>query len=267
MSLTLPIYQLDAFAEAPFTGNPAAVVPLDAWLADEAMQSIALENNLAETAFVAPTPDDPDHDFHIRWFTPTVEVRLCGHATLATAAVLFERTGFEGAAIRFKSKSGLLEVERVEAGRYALNFPAEPPRPAEPPPDLVDILGGVQPTAFLKAVMNMAVLSDEAAVRAVSPDFRALAKVAGDGLIVTAPGDQCHVASRYFAPHAGIDEDPVTGSAHCTVAPYWSQRLGESRLHCRQLSARGGDLTCTVEGDRVRIEGAVQWYLHGEISI
>lgn len=267
MSLTLPIYQLDAFAEAPFTGNPAAVVPLEAWLADEAMQSIALENNLAETAFVVPTPDDPDHDFHIRWFTPALEVRLCGHATLATAAVLFDRLGFEGSTIRFTSRSGLLEVDRVEAGRYALNFPAEPATPADPPEGLVDMLGGVRPTAFLKAVMNMAVFEDEASVRALAPDFRALAKIAGDGLIVTAPGDDCHAASRYFAPHAGIDEDPVTGSAHCTIAPYWAERLGETRLHCRQVSARGGDLTCTVTGERVRIEGAVQWYLKGEISL
>lgn len=267
MSLTLPIYQLDAFAEAPFTGNPAAVVPLDGWLADEAMQSIALENNLAETAFVVPTPDDPEHDFHIRWFTPAVEARLCGHATLATAAVLFDRLGVAGPTIRFKSQSGPLAVDRVAEGRYALNFPAEPPVPADAPGDLERMLGGVRPTAFLKAVMNLAVLEDEAAVRAVAPDFRALAAVAGDGLIVTAPGDDCHAVSRYFAPHAGIDEDPVTGSAHCTVAPYWAERLGETRLHCRQVSARGGDLTCMVEGDRVRIEGAVQWYMKGEISI
>lgn len=267
MSLTLPLYQLDAFAEAPFAGNPAAVVPLESWLADATLQAIAAENNLSETAFIVPTPDADDSDYHLRWFTPTVEVDLCGHATLATGAVLYRALGFEGEAVRFQSRSGPLRVLRGEAGRFALDFPAAPPAPLAAPAGIEAMLGGVPVLSFHKAYMNMAVLADEAAVRAVVPDLKAIAALPGDGLVVTAPGTGGDVASRYFAPHAGIDEDPVTGSAHCMIAPFWAERLGRDNLHCRQVSARGGDLYCTVAGDRVRIEGHVRPYLEGRITI
>lgn len=282
MTNTFPLYQLDAFAEAPFAGNPAAVVPLDTWLPDRVLQAIAAENNLSETAFIVPMPDGAESDYHLRWFTPTVEVNLCGHATLATGAVLFEAMGFAGARIRFHSRGGPLFVARGEAGRLALDFPAAPPEPIAVPAGLAEMLGGVDVLSFHKASMNMAVLADEAAVRAVAPDLKAIAALPGDGLVVTAPGAGRDgpggggaagdgmggdVASRYFAPHAGIDEDPVTGSAHCMIAPYWAERLGRTRLHCRQVSARGGDLYCTVAGDRVRIEGHVRPYLEGRITI
>ncbi|MBP5857676.1 PhzF family phenazine biosynthesis protein [Marivibrio halodurans] len=272
MTKTFPLYQLDAFAEAPFAGNPAAVVPLDAWLPDQVMQAVAAENNLSETAFVVPMPDGAESDYHLRWFTPTVEVDLCGHATLATGAVLFGEMGFAGERVRFHSRGGPLFVARGEAGRLALDFPVAPARPITMPAGLAEMLGGVDVLSFHKAYMNMAVLADEAAVRAVTPNLKAIAALPGDGLVVTAPGAGRDgaggdVASRYFAPHAGIDEDPVTGSAHCMIAPYWSERLGRTRLHCRQVSARGGDLHCTVSGDRVRIEGHVRPYLEGRITI
>jgi PhzF family phenazine biosynthesis protein len=264
----LPIYQLDAFAEAPFSGNPAAVVPLEAWLPDEVLQAIAAENNLSETAFLATAADDPAHDFALRWFTPEIEVDLCGHATLAAGAALFERMGFSGERVRFSSRSGTLAVARAPGGRYELDFPARPGAPAEIPDGLAEALGGIAPVAFVVADKNMAVLSDEAAVRAVRPDLGFIANLPGDGLIVTAPaasGGDC--ASRYFAPHAGIAEDPVTGSAHCTIVPYWAARLGQSELHCRQLSARGGDLYCRLDGDRVRIAGRARLYLEGRIFL
>ena len=267
MSLDLTLYQLDAFAEAPFAGNPAAVVPLDAWLADATLQAIAAENNLSETAFFVPTPEDAESDFHLRWFTPSVEVDLCGHATLASGAVLFDRLDFDGGRIRFATRSGVMAVERGEGGRFALDFPQHRPAPVEPPETLARALGGSEPLAFLRARMNLAILPDEASVRALVPDLAAIAAMPGDRLVVSAPGDGCDAASRYFAPHAGIDEDPVTGSAHCMIAPYWGERLGKSMLHCRQVSPRGGDLYCTLAGDRVRIEGHVRPYLEGRIAV
>jgi PhzF family phenazine biosynthesis protein len=266
MTEPLPLYQIDAFAEKPFTGNPAAVVPLDAWLSDDVLQGIALENNLAETAFIVPLSDGKA-DFHLRWFTPTKEVDLCGHATLATAAALWGPMGRSPGPVRFQSRSGILTATPVAEGRVELDFPIAVPREREMPPGLIDALGGVRPAAFLKAKMNMAVLDSEAAVRAVRPDFAAIAALDGDGMIVTAPGDSCDTASRYFAPASGIPEDPVTGSAHCTLVPYWAEVLGKTRLHCRQVSARGGDLYCELKGDRLRLSGAARLYLEGRIFV
>jgi predicted PhzF superfamily epimerase YddE/YHI9 len=266
MSRTLPIYQIDAFAEAPFTGNPAAVVPLDEWLPDATLQAVAMENNLAETAFITPTPEDADADFHLRWFTPAVEVDLCGHATLATAAVLFEKRGFDKPIVAFRTRSGILTCER-DGSRLVLDFPARPATATRVPDGLAAALGGIEPVGFFRATKNMALLASEAEVRAVKPDLGFIAGLEGDGLIVTAPGDASDAASRYFAPHAGIDEDPVTGSAHCTIAPYWGERLGKTTLHCRQVSARGGDLYCEPRGDRVRIAGEARFYMEGTIHV
>lgn len=266
MTTRLPIYQVDAFAEAPFTGNPAAVVPLETWLPDTVLQQIAMENNLAETAFFIPVPGASDADFHLRWFTPAIEVDLCGHATLATAAVLLDRLSFGGDLIRFQSQSGILSVRHLD-GRYQLDFPARPATPTRVPDGLAQALGGIEPVGFLRAKKSMAVLADEAEVLAVRPDFDFIAGLEGDGLIVTAPGSETDAVSRYFAPHAGINEDPVTGSAHCTIVPYWAERLGKTSLHCRQVSARGGDLFCDLAGDRVLMAGAARFYLEGAINV
>lgn len=266
MTISLPIFQIDAFAEVPFSGNPAAVVPLDAWLPDDVLQKIAMENNLAETAFFIPTPDSEDTDFHLRWFTPAVEVDLCGHATLATAAVLFEKLSFAAELVRFQSKSGILRV-RSQGDRFQLDFPVRAATPTRVPDGLADALGGIEPVGFLRAKKSMAVLASEAEVRAVRPDFAFISRLEGDGLIVTAPGDTVDAASRYFAPHAGIDEDPVTGSAHCTIVPYWAERLGRTSLHCRQVSARSGDLYCDLADDRVLMAGAARFYMDGTIHV
>lgn len=266
MTTSLPIFQIDAFAETPFSGNPAAVVPLDRWLPDDVLQKIAMENNLAETAFFVPTPDADDTDFHLRWFTPAVEVDLCGHATLATAAVLFEKLSFAAETVRFQSQSGILRV-RSQKERFQLDFPVRAATPTRVPDGLAAALGGIEPVGFLRAVKSMAVLDSESEVRAVRPDLAYISQLEGDGLIVTGPGDEVDAVSRYFAPHAGIDEDPVTGSAHCTVVPYWAERLGKGRLHCRQVSARGGDLYCDLLDDRVLIAGAARFYMEGAIHV
>lgn len=264
--MTLPIYQLDAFANAPFAGNPAVVVPLDTWLPDTVLQAIAMENNLSETAYIVATPDDPTSDFHLRWFTPAVEVDLCGHATLATASLLFEHLGFDRETVRFRTLSGILTATAKDQ-RVELDFPNRPGTATRVPDGLAEALGGIEPVGFLRASKNMAVLQSEDEVRAVRPDLNFIAALDGDGLIVTAPGQDCDVASRYFAPHAGIPEDPVTGSAHCTIVPYWVERLGRMQLHCRQVSARGGDLYCELAGDRVRIAGETRLYMKGEIHV
>ena len=264
---TRAIYKLDAFAEAPFSGNPAAVVPLDAWPEETLLQAIAMENNLSETAYFVPTPDDPDHDYRLRWFTPRIEVDLCGHATLATAAVLFDRLGFAGDRLRFASNSGTLTVARAEQGRFALDLPAMPGEAGPPPAGLSERLGGVPVTGFVAGTFELALLPDEVAVRTARPDLRAIETAHPRGLVITAPGDTCDVVSRFFAPHSGNDEDPVTGSVHCTIAPYWAGQVGRNRLHCRQLSRRGGDLYCTLADGRVRIEGAARFYLEGTIDV
>lgn len=264
--MDLTIFQVDAFTDRVFAGNPAAVMPLAEWLPDGELQAIALENNLSETAFFVPTPDDPDHDFHLRWFTPALEVDLCGHATLASAAVLYRELGWAHEEIRFKALAGDLIV-RKRRDMFELDFPARMPVAEAPPDGLIEALGAT-PVEFYKAKKFMAVLENEAAVKAIRPDMAFIAGMPGDGLIVTAPGsaeggESADCVSRYFAPHAGIPEDPVTGSAHCTVIPYWAEKLGRKELHARQISARGGDLYCTLVDDRVLIAGQAVLYMKG----
>ncbi|NCF49538.1 MAG: PhzF family phenazine biosynthesis isomerase [Bacteroidetes bacterium] len=259
--MTLPIFQGDAFTDEVFSGNPAAVVPLDKWLPDAVLQSIAAENNLAETAFFVASKDAAD--FELRWFTPTVEIDLCGHATLASAFVLFTQLEWQRPVIHFSSQSGSLSVKQ-SAGGYTLDFPARVAQPVALPDGLEAALG--QPVkSFSKAVAFMAVLEDEAAVRAVTPDFDYISKLDGDGLIVTAPGDHSDCVSRYFAPACGIDEDPVTGGAHCTLAPYWAGQLSKTGLHARQASARGGEMFVEVDGDRVKMTGKAVLFMNGFI--
>ena len=259
--MKLKLYQVDAFADRPFGGNPAAVVPLQEWLPEATMQAIALENNLSETAFFVPRGDG---DFDLRWFTPAVEVELCGHATLGTAWVLFNRLGQSGDSIAFHTRSGPLKVAR-DGARLVMDFPAQPPAPA----GIGDVAGALKttPEAVLKARYAVAVLRNEAAVLAVRPDFAKVAELDLPALIVTAPGDNCDFVSRFFTPGWGVDEDPVTGSAHCVLIPYWAKRLGRTELFARQVSARGGALWCTLKGDRVLIAGRVACYLEGTVTI
>lgn len=261
--MALKLFQVDAFTDRPFAGNPAAVVPLQSWLDAAQMQAIAAENNLSETAFLVPSAA-AETDFEIRWFTPTDEADLCGHATLASAFVMFTRCGWTRDDIRFSSASGDLAARREPGGMITLDFPARAGTPMPVPDGLEDAIGA-KLVEFRRAVMNLAVLDSEAAVRAVVPDLAYIRDLEGDGLVITGPGEDSDCASRYFAPHCGIDEDPVTGSAHCTIIPYWAEKLGKDRLHARQVSARGGDLWCRLAGDRVLISGHATLYMTGEI--
>ncbi|TWA82534.1 PhzF family phenazine biosynthesis protein [Azospirillum brasilense] len=264
--MRLPLYQVDAFADAVFAGNPAAVVPLEDWLPDATLQAIAAENNLAETAFLVRRGDG----YEIRWFTPTVEVDLCGHATLASAFVIATMLEWGCPRIDFATReAGTLSVTR-NGDLYTLDFPSRPPEPlAGPPAGLLDALGGPPPTALLKARDLVVVYDDEATVRALTPDMSALARLEDFyAVIVTAPGGGgVDFVSRFFAPAQGIPEDPVTGSAHCTLIPYWARRLGKERLKARQVSARGGSLSCELVGDRVKIAGKAVLYMDGAIYI
>lgn len=248
--MELMIYQVDAFSAVPFAGNPAAVCPVEEWPSDHLLQQIAAENNLSETAFVGPG----DSGMRIRWFTPAAEVDLCGHATLAAASVLFARDAVDGDRIEFESRSGTLGVDRLDDGRLELDFPAWARSPADVTPGIAQTLGTV-PQELWSAHYYMAVFATEDEVRALVPDMSRVAQLDSTGLIVTAPGQDSDFVSRFFAPSIGVPEDPVTGSAHCALAPYWAQRLGKSSLHARQVSQRGGELWCTVVGDRVRIAG------------
>lgn len=258
-----PLYQVDAFACAVFTGNPAAVMPMAAFPDEAVMQALAAENNLAETAFIVPDGDQ----FAIRWFTPAVEVPLCGHATLASAAVVMERLQPGRASVVFASKSGPLTVTRAGAN-YVLDFPARPSGAVEAPPALVAALGAAPAEVTLNAFNYLARFDSAAAVRALSPDMAALARLDRPGVIATAPGDAPYdFTSRYFAPAKGIPEDPVTGAAHCMLTPYWAARLGKAELFARQASARGGDLRCRLKGERVELEGAAVFYLEGEVTL
>ncbi len=262
--MTIPLYQIDAFAEEVFQGNPAAVCPLRDWLTDERMQAIAAENNLSETAFFVPGAEPGDYD--LRWFTPAVEVDMCGHATLASAYLILGRLAPDLDAVRFSTLSGTLEVRR-DGDRLAMDFPARPPDAYDPPPGLIAALGA-EPEAMVASPRDaMAVYADEARVRGLAPDIRALAAFDRQGVIVTAPGDDCDFVSRYFAPALGVDEDPATGSTHSTLTPYWAERLGKSELHARQVSARGGDFYCRAMGERVRIAGRARLYLEGTIVL
>lgn len=263
--MKLPLWQVDAFAAERFRGNPAAIVPLESWLPDSALQAIAAENNLAETAYLVPRGED----YEIRWFTPALEVPLCGHATLASAWVVLNRLEAGRDAVTFHSKSGPLTVRR-EGARLSMDFPAVAVEPAKPWPELTAALGAA-PRELHKGYQWLAVYDTEAAVRALKPDFGALGKLDLHGIIVTARGGDCDFVSRFFAPAAGIDEDPVTGSAHCRLVPYWAQRLGRTAFFARQVSARGGELWCELRGEaggqRVVMAGHVAPYLEGTIEI
>jgi len=261
--MNLPIYWVDAFTEKAFGGNPAAVVPLDSWPADGLLQRIANENGLSETAFFVRTgPARAD----LRWFTPAIEIDLCGHATLATAHVLFNELGQEESPIRFGTKSGPLSVRR-RGSLIELDFPSRPAAPAEPVADLLRGLGKRPVETLRSERMWLCVYASAADVLALTPDFGALAKAVPGRIIPTAPGTDCDFVSRFFAPDAGVLEDPVTGSAHCTLVPYWANRLGKTKLHARQVSRRGGELWCELDKDRVRMAGHGVAYLKGSISV
>jgi PhzF family phenazine biosynthesis protein len=257
----LPIYQVDAFASSVFSGNPAAICPLEAWLPDDTLQSIATENNLSETAYFV----QKDGRFELRWFTPGCEVDLCGHATLASAHVLFTELGYGGDTLRFETKSGELVVRR-EGDRLAMDFPSRPPQPVTPAPELLNALGG-DVVEVLAARDYMVRYGSEREVRALSPNLEALKNIDRFAVIVTAPGDGCDFVSRFFAPAKGVPEDPVTGSAHCTLIPYWAGKLGKTELHARQVGRRGGELFCKLAGDRVVISGHAALFLRGRILV
>jgi len=259
----LPLYWVDAFASQVFTGNPAGVVPLASWPDDTLMRRIAFENGLAETAFFVQSAEAR---YHLRWFTPGAEVDLCGHATVAAAFVLFTQLGFTGERITFDSRSGPLHVRRMPEGMIELDFPSRPARPMAPPAALLKGLGAT-PAYYAQAQANLAVFNTAAEVRALRPDFAALATLEQYGTIVTAPGEDCDFVSRFFAPRVGVPEDHVTGSAHCVLTPYWAGRLGKAKLHARQVSLRGGELWCEHAGDRVKIAGHAVLYLRGEIAV
>jgi PhzF family phenazine biosynthesis protein len=259
--MKLPIYQVDAFAGEVFHGNPAAVVLLERELPAATLQGIAAENNLSETAFVQAVGDR----FSLRWFTPTIEVDLCGHATLATAHVLFQLEKVAGQRALFDTASGELAVSKSAEG-YTLDFPARPPRPIEVSGDTIAALGRT-PRETLLARDLMAVFGSEEEVRSLQPNMDGIARLDFFAVIVTAAGREVDFVSRFFAPAGGVPEDPVTGSAHCTLTPYWSDRLGKTKLHAQQLSRRGGDLLCEQRGERVLITGRAVGYLEGTIDI
>lgn len=267
MENTVPLYQLDVFAPRLFAGNPAAVCPLRSWLPDALMQRIAAENNLAETAFFVPD-DSGEADFLLRWFTPTVEVDLCGHATLASGHVLLELLGWPQPRLRFRTlRSGVLQVERRDDGLW-LDLPAWTVTPlAQLPAGLAEALGA-QPLQVLDHDGMWLVVFDSArSIEGLHPDFAALRRLPAKAVCATAPGrdQQEDFVSRFFAPNLGIDEDPATGSAHCMLMPYWAQRLGRDELSAAQLSARGAVLSCSLVGERVWMTGGVQLYSRGEI--
>ena len=256
--MKIPIYVIDAFTRKVFGGNPAAVCPLEDWLSDAEMQAIAQENNLSETAFFVRQGDA----YALRWFTPTLEVDLCGHATLASAFVIFNYLERAGDTVTFETRSGPLTVSR-EGENLALDFPARRGAPCEPPAELVEGLGA-RPRETLRARDYLAVYQSEEEVRRLEPDFGLLAKLDCLGVIATAEGrGEADFVSRFFAPGAGVDEDPVTGSAHCTLIPYWAEKLGRQQLHALQISARGGELFCEDKGERVKIAGTVVRYSEG----
>jgi PhzF family phenazine biosynthesis protein len=260
--MQIPIYQIDAFTSKPFGGNPAAVCPLVEWLPDSVLASIAAENNLSETAFLKGGAGR----YEIRWFTPAVEVELCGHATLASAFAVFQFLEPSLGKVIFDSRSGPLTVTK-EGDRLSMDFPARPAVLAEPPMSLAKALGAA-PKETLKAKEDwLAVFETEGEVRGLNPDFRLLRELGVRGAIVTAAGSDADFVSRFFAPGAGIDEDPVTGSAHCTLAPYWSNRLGKTSLFARQVSRRGGEVWCTHRGARVELSGQAVLYLTGTIGV
>jgi len=261
--MAIPYYHVDAFTGELFAGNPAGVCILSAFLADSIMQKIAAENRHSETAFVVPRADG---DFDLRWFTPKAEDDLCGHATLASAYVLALRK-HSGWPLRFHTRGGMLTVAQGRDS-FEMDFPAQPPQPGETPVGLLPALG-LKAALVMKSRDYLVVVDQSDQVRALSPDIAALAKLdAGSGTIVTAPGEgDVDYECRMFLPSVGIDEDPATGSIHCTLAPYWAGRLGKDTLRAQQLSVRGGSMQCTIDGDRVKIAGRARLYLHGTLEL
>jgi PhzF family phenazine biosynthesis protein len=260
--MTIPYYEVLAFTDRLFAGNPAGICILNEWLPDQLLQKIAAENNLAETAFFI----DRGSFFDIRWMTPTVEMDLCGHATLGSAHVIFQHLGRPGDSVTFQSHSaGELRVDRRE-NRFVLDFPSRPAEACEAPAKLAEGLGA-QPREVFKGRDYLAVFEREADVAKISPVFDIVAELEVNGVVVTAPGDKCDFVSRYFAPRVGVPEDPVTGSVHCALIPYWSKRLGKTKLHARQLSARGGELFCEDRGERVGIGGTAVTYVEGTVNL
>lgn len=261
--MRVPFYQVDAFASRRFAGNPAAVMLLERFADDELLQAIAAENNLAETAFLVPDGED----YRLRWFTPTVEVPLCGHATLASAAVVMERLAPQRKHVVFHSASGPLSVERTPTG-YVMNFPVRISEPVAPPPFLTEALGRVPVEVVADQFNYLALLETADQVRGLTPDLAAVSNLDRSGLIVTAPGDGGYdFVSRYFAPAKGIPEDPVTGGAHCALTPYWAKRLKKTVFRAFQASRRGGELGCRLIGERVELEGSCVFYLEGTAAI
>jgi PhzF family phenazine biosynthesis protein len=260
--MKLQVYQVDAFTKEVFKGNPAAICPLDEWLETDLMQKIALENNLSETAFFVKKDDF----YEIRWFTPTYEIDLCGHATLASAHVIFEILRLENSVLNFHSlKSGTLSVEKKE-DLMILDFPSRPVSRCEAPVGLIEAIGK-QPQEILKARDYFLVYETEQEVLDIKPNFSKLLEIDAHGFIVTAKGDSSDFVSRFFAPEVGVFEDPVTGSSHCNLIPYWAKKLGKTELFARQISARGGELFCELKGERVKIGGNAVLYLKGEIFV
>lgn len=260
----MTLYQVDAFASKLFTGNPAAVIPLKKWPGDELMQNLAMENNLAETAFFVPSKEK-GADFDIRWFTPALEIDLCGHATLASAYVIFEILKLKKKKIVFSSKSGLLTVVKRK-NMLEMDFPSWPPERIETyPAELLASLGNPEIAGVYRNRESIVELMNEEAVKNCRPDFSVMSKL-DRMVIITAPGKEVDFVSRFFAPTAGINEDPVTGSAHSQLIPFWSEKLGKTALTARQLSLRGGELICEQRGDRVMMGGCCVFYMKGQIN-
>ncbi|PLW67376.1 isomerase [Pseudohalioglobus lutimaris] len=260
--MKMPIYQVDAFTTELFRGNPAAVMPLDAWPEDHLLQAVASENNLSETAYLVAG----EGGYALRWFTPEVEVDLCGHATLASAHVLYQHLGYADDSVRFNTRSGDLQVRR-ENGAYTLDFPAYALAEMEVDAAVCAALGAVPQQALQVegAAKRLYVFESEEEVAALSPDFAALLAACDQSIIVTAPGTSVDFVSRFFGPAVGVDEDPVTGSAHCALVPYWAGRLGRPRLDARQISRRGGELQCELKAGRVLMTGGCVTFMQGEV--
>jgi PhzF family phenazine biosynthesis protein len=263
--MKLTLYQLDAFTDQVFGGNPAAVIPLKKWIPDVLMQQLALENNLSETVFFVPS-DKKGVDYDIRWFTPEVEINLCGHATLASAFVIFNILKEKKKSVSFNSKSGILIIKKKKQV-LEMDFPSwKPEKINDYPDDLITSLGNPEIVAVYKSRDYLVEFTTEDAVKKIQPDFT-LMKKTGEKVIITAPGKEVDFVSRFFAPTAGVDEDPVTGSAHSQLIPFWSEKLGKEKMRAKQLSKRGGDIYCEQRGERVMIGGQCVFYMQGKVSI
>ena len=259
--MAIKIFQVDAFTSEIFAGNPAAVCPLDSWLPEKQMQSIAMENNLSETAFFVQS----GKEFKLRWFTPVSEVKLCGHATLASAHVLFCHLGYQKEKIVFSTKSGILKVKKFGSA-YKMDFPVIRQKANKAPDELIRALGQ-KPDEVYGADDYLVVFKNEAIVAGLKPDYSVLKKIPKRGVIVTAKGESCDFVSRFFVPKLGINEDPVTGSAHCQLTPFWAERLGKTKLFARQISKRGGSIACEMKGERVFLDGRAITFLQGDIYL